>query len=46
MPSVKTAVSLPKPLFEQAKRLARERKTPRSHIVAQALEQYSERLES
>lgn len=38
--TVKTAVSIPKPLFEQAERLAEELKMSRSHLFGMALEAF------
>lgn len=38
MSSIKTAISLPEPLFEQVEELAQELNTPRSRLVARALE--------
>ncbi len=46
MPSVKTAISLRKQLFERADALAREMKIPRSRLFAQALEEFLERHDS
>ena len=46
MANVKTAVSLRKPLFEQADALAREMKIPRSRLFALALEEFIARRES
>ncbi len=43
MPSVKTAISLRKQLFERADALAREMKIPRSRLFALALEELLER---
>jgi metal-responsive CopG/Arc/MetJ family transcriptional regulator len=40
---MKTAVSIPDPIFEAADRLARRRKVSRSEIYAQALSQLIER---
>ncbi len=37
-PGVKTAVSIPDPIFEAADRLARERRISRSALYAEALE--------
>jgi metal-responsive CopG/Arc/MetJ family transcriptional regulator len=42
---MKTAISLPDPLFEQAEHLAQERGVSRSHLYAQALEEYLNRAE-
>jgi metal-responsive CopG/Arc/MetJ family transcriptional regulator len=38
--AVKTAVSLPRPLFEAAERVARRRNVPRSRIFVEALEHH------
>lgn len=38
--TVKTAVSLPRPLFEAVARAARRRGVPRSRIVVEALEEH------
>ena len=43
MPNVKTATSLPKPLFEQAEALAGELKVSRSRLFALALEEFIRR---
>ncbi len=40
MPSVKTAISLQKPLFEKVNGLAKELKISRSQLFAIALEEY------
>jgi metal-responsive CopG/Arc/MetJ family transcriptional regulator len=37
---MKTAVSIPDPVFEEAERLAKRLKTSRSEIYARALEQF------
>lgn len=37
---MKVAVSVPDPIFNAAERMAKERKVPRSHIVAEALQEY------
>jgi len=39
-PRVKTAISLPRRLFLQVNRIAREQKLPRSRVVVLALEAY------
>ncbi|MFW6164373.1 MAG: hypothetical protein ACODAJ_16510 [Planctomycetota bacterium] len=46
MASVKTAVSLDKPLLEWADAEARKRKISRSRLVAMALEDYRRRQEN
>ena len=43
IPSVKTAISLKKPLYQQIDKLAREMKLPRSRVFVLALEDYLER---
>jgi metal-responsive CopG/Arc/MetJ family transcriptional regulator len=43
MPQVKTAISLPEDLFEQADELAAELDIPRSQLFAMALEELLER---
>ena len=43
IPSIKTAISLRKPLFQQIDKLAREMKLPRSRVFVLALEDYLER---
>ena len=43
MANVKTAVSIQKPLFEQAEALARELDIPRSRLFALALEDFISR---
>ncbi|HQV70847.1 MAG TPA: hypothetical protein PL141_13290 [Thermoflexales bacterium] len=40
IPSVKTAVSLKRPLFQQIDKIAREQKLPRSRVFTLALEAY------
>ncbi|MGE5530153.1 MAG: hypothetical protein ACM3X6_13580 [Patescibacteria group bacterium] len=40
MPNIKTAVSLPGPLFTKAERLAKELKISRSRLFALALEDF------
>ncbi len=44
--NVKTAISLPEALFEQAKALAGEMKVSRSHLMALALEEFIHRYEN
>lgn len=46
MASVKTAISLQKPLFDEAKALARKMKIPRSRLLAIALREYLQRYEN
>jgi metal-responsive CopG/Arc/MetJ family transcriptional regulator len=46
MSIIKTAVSLPEPLFEQAEALASRLKVSRSRLVVLALEEYIERHEN
>ncbi len=46
MRSVKTAISLEKPLFDQAERTARRMKVSRSRLFALALEDYIRRQEN
>ncbi|MCW1968460.1 MAG: ribbon-helix-helix protein, CopG family [Anaerolineae bacterium] len=43
IPSIKTAISLKKPLYQQIDQLAREMKLPRSQVFVLALEDYLER---
>ncbi len=43
MANVKTAISLPEPLFEQAESLAHELNTSRSHLFVLALEEFIRR---
>jgi metal-responsive CopG/Arc/MetJ family transcriptional regulator len=43
MTHVKTAISLPKPLFDEVASLAKELKIPRSRLFALALEEYIRR---
>jgi len=40
MPSVKTAISVDKPLFDEAEKLAEELRVSRSRLVALALEMF------
>ncbi len=44
MPSIKTAISIQKSLFEQAEELASKMKVSRSHFFVLALEDYINRL--
>jgi metal-responsive CopG/Arc/MetJ family transcriptional regulator len=46
MPTVKTAISLDKELYEEAEALADEQKVSRSRLYALALEEYLRRHES
>jgi predicted transcriptional regulator len=46
IPSVKTAVSLKRPLFQQVDKIAREQKLPRSRVFVMALEAYVARYQS
>ena len=46
MASVKTAVSLPKPLFDRAEILSKKMKTTRSRFFALAVEELVTRLEN
>ncbi len=46
MRNVKTAISIQKPLFEQAEKVARKMKVSRSHLFAMALEDYLRRAEN
>jgi metal-responsive CopG/Arc/MetJ family transcriptional regulator len=46
METVKTAISIQKPLFEQAELLARRMRVSRSRLFALALEDYIRRQES
>jgi metal-responsive CopG/Arc/MetJ family transcriptional regulator len=43
MPSSRTHISIPKGLFEQAEKLARQMKISRSRLFAHALEEYLQR---
>jgi metal-responsive CopG/Arc/MetJ family transcriptional regulator len=43
MPTVKTAISIQKPLFERAEKLARKMKVSRSRLFVLALEEYIQR---
>lgn len=43
MEYIKTAISVQKPLFEEAENLARQMKVPRSRLFAMALEEYIKR---
>ena len=46
MANVKTAISLPQPLFEQAEALAHELQISRSRLFAQAVEEYIRRYQN
>lgn len=46
IPSIKTAVSLKRPLFQQIDKIAREQKLPRSRVFTLALESYVERYQN
>ena len=46
MEYVKTAISVQKPLFEQAEKLARQMKVPRSRLFVLALEEYIQRQQN
>ena len=46
MSSIKTAISIEKPLFEQADELAHTMKVSRSRVFALALEEYLRRIEN
>lgn len=46
MPFVKTAISLPEPLFERAEAFARRQKISRSQLFARAVEEFLRRHES
>jgi len=46
MASIKTAISIEKPLFEQAETLAQQLKISRSRLYALALEDFIRRYES
>ena len=43
MTNVKTAISIPKTLFEEANKLAEEMKLSRSRVMALAIQEYLER---
>jgi len=45
MPTVKTAISLPKPLFQRAEAVAHELQISRSQLVAKALAEFVKRYE-
>jgi metal-responsive CopG/Arc/MetJ family transcriptional regulator len=44
--AVKTAISIPDPLFKEAERLTRRLRIPRSQLYARALEAYLQRQRS
>ena len=44
--SMKTAISIPDPLFEEAERLSKRLRIPRSQLYAKALKEYVERKRS
>ena len=46
MPIVKTAISLPEPLFERADAFARQQQISRSQLFARAVEEFLRRHES
>jgi len=46
MEYVKTAISVQKPLFEEAENLARQMKVPRSRLFVLALEEYIKRQQN
>ena len=45
MPTVKTAISLPEPLFHRAETVAHELKISRSQLVATAVDEFVKRYE-
>jgi metal-responsive CopG/Arc/MetJ family transcriptional regulator len=45
MPTVKTAISLPEPLFHRAQKVAHERQISRSQLVATAIDEFVKRYE-
>ena len=45
MPTVKTAISLPEPLFERAEAVAQELRISRSQLVATALAEFVKQYE-
>ena len=45
MPTVKTAISLPGPLFRRAENVAHELKISRSQLVATAIDEFVKRYE-
>jgi metal-responsive CopG/Arc/MetJ family transcriptional regulator len=46
MEYVKTAISVQKPLFEKAEKLARQMKVPRSRLFVMALEEFIQRQQN
>jgi metal-responsive CopG/Arc/MetJ family transcriptional regulator len=46
MANVKTAVSLPRRLFERVEEMSQEMKTPRSRLYARALQEFVSRHEN
>ena len=46
MPSVKTAISIQEPLFEQVKNLARELEISRSRLFVLAVEEFIQRYQN
>jgi metal-responsive CopG/Arc/MetJ family transcriptional regulator len=46
MEYIKTAISIQKSLFDQAERLSRQMKVPRSRVFALALEEYLQRQQN
>ena len=44
--AIKTAISLPEPLFEELDRLAEETHTPRSQLIAKAIEGFLRHTQS
>lgn len=46
MPTVKTAISLPEPLFHRAETVAHELQISRSQLVAKALSEFVKRYET
>src|ERR1700694_61359 len=45
MPTVKTAISLPEPLFNRAEKVAHELQISRSQLVATAIDEFVKRYE-
>ena len=45
MPTIKTAISLPKPLFNRAETVAHELQISRSQLVARAIDEFVKRYE-
>jgi metal-responsive CopG/Arc/MetJ family transcriptional regulator len=46
MANIKVAISIPEPLFERVEAMAHEMDVPRSHIFAEALEEYVQRRQN